>query len=56
MQDMEPFASIAASLQNLIEAVQGDEDRMSASKRAALERARRYRVELMTWVASQRER
>jgi hypothetical protein len=43
-----------SALQALIEAVQEDQEQMAPAKRAALDRARRYRVELMTWVESQR--
>ncbi|MEX0781283.1 MAG: hypothetical protein WD557_01440 [Dehalococcoidia bacterium] len=39
--DVSPFIDIAAALQNLIEVVQGDEDRMPPAKLAALQRARR---------------
>jgi hypothetical protein len=54
MKDTDPFTSIAAALQSIIEVVQGDEDRMPRSKLEALQRARRYRVELLTWVEAQR--
>lgn len=52
---LSPFLDIAAAIQNLIEVVQENEDRMAPPKLAALQRARRYRAELMVWVDSQRD-
>lgn len=54
MKDLEPWIDIASALQALIEAVQEHEDWMEPAKRAALQRARRYRGELMAWVDGQR--
>jgi hypothetical protein len=50
----ESYVILASAIQALIEVVQENEERMDPSKRAALARARRYRVELLTWVDEQR--
>lgn len=53
-KDIAPFIDIADAFQALIEVIQEREEQMPPAKLAALQRARRYRSELMAWVDANR--